>query len=245
MKYPEAIPVPENFVWEGLYDQICIDYVKREVFDERIYDFFRMVKEGDVVVDIGANVGCFTYTALLRNPKIVYCIEPCAIALRSLIKNNINSFFGESEIVLLNKAIVNTPKELSPKEIEQMTGQPADTCCTGITFQQFISEYSIDRINFLKIDCEGGEYDIFIEDNIDYLINNVDFIVCEFHPQKNLEAFKLFRDQHLWKFKNYVALTGTYQSIWFGNFVNISTNLFDDNFMNNLNLEFMIYFTNN
>lgn len=245
MNYPEAILVPDNFVWDGLYDQNCIDYVKREVFDERIYDFFCMVKEGDVVVDIGANVGAFTYTALLRKPKIIYCIEPCAIALRSLIKNNIDSFFSESEIVLLNKAIVDSPKILSAEEIQIMSGQEANAQCDGITFRHFIKEYKLDHIDFLKIDCEGGEYDIFTDENIDYLINNVDFIACEFHPQRNLEAFKIFRDRHLRKFKNYVALTGTYQSISFGNFVNITTNLFDDNFMNNLNLEFMIYFTNN
>lgn len=245
MNYTEAIPIPENFVWDGLANQMSIDYVKREVFYERIYDFFRMVKKGDIVVDIGANVGCFTYTALLRNPKIIYCIEPCAIALRSLVKNNINSFFGETQIVLLNKAIVDSPKVLSIEQIQEMSGQEADRQCDGITFNQFITEHNINHINFLKIDCEGGEYDIFTDENIDYLINNVDFIACEFHPQRNLEAFKLFRDKHLKKFKNYVAMTGTYQSISFGQFVHITDRLFDDNFINNLNLEFMIYFTNN
>lgn len=242
---PEAIPIPENFVWDGLFDQTSIEYVKREVFDERIYDFFRMVKEGDVVVDIGANVGTFTYTALLRKPKIIYCIEPCDVALRSLVKNNIGSFFGDSQIIVLNKAIVDSPKILTVEQIQEMSGQETNSSCEGITFRQLIADHKIDHINFLKIDCEGGEFDIFTDENIDYLVNNVDFIACEFHPQRNLEAFKEFRDKHLSKFKTFVALTGTYQSISFGNFVNITTNLFDDNFMNNLNLEFMIYFTNN
>ena len=35
---------------------------------------------------------------------------------------------------------------------------------------------------FFKLDCEGGEYDIFTEENIDYLKNNVGYIVGEFHP---------------------------------------------------------------
>lgn len=241
---PEAIPIPDNFIWTGSYDENCSEYVKREVFDERIYDFYRMVKENDVVVDIGANVGAFTYTALLRKPKIIYCIEPCDIALRSLIMNNIDSFFGDTKIVPIHAAIVGSPDTLTAEEIRIMSGQPANSKCEGLTFKQFINDNQIDHIDFLKIDCEGGEYDIFTEENIDFLVNNVDFIACEVHPQRNLQAFLNFRDNYLPKFSNYVAMTGTYQSIAFGQFVHITSYLYDDEFMKSLNLEFMMYFIN-
>jgi FkbM family methyltransferase len=35
-----------------------------------------------------------------------------------------------------------------------------------ITFDTFISLYNIDKIDFIKTDCEGGEYDILL--NITY-----------------------------------------------------------------------------
>ena len=35
---------------------------------------------------------------------------------------------------------------------------------TGITFKKLIEDYKIDHVDYLKIDCEGGEYSIFKEE---------------------------------------------------------------------------------
>ena len=35
----------------------------------------------------------------------------------------------------------------------------------SITFKKFIDLYGIHKIDFLKTDCEGGEYDIFTDEN--------------------------------------------------------------------------------
>ena len=40
---------------------------------------------------------------------------------------------------------------------------------------------NIDFIDFLKVDCEGGEYDIFIEDNASFLRERVNKIALEYH----------------------------------------------------------------
>ena len=49
------------------------------------------------------------------------------------------------------------------------------------SFMEFILTNQIHKIDFLKIDCEGGEYDIFTEENAYYIKNNVDKIVVEYH----------------------------------------------------------------
>jgi hypothetical protein len=54
-------------------------------------------------------------------------------------------------------------------------------------FKTFRELYAIDRIDFLKTDCEGGEYYIFNEENIDFLVENVGVVVGEWHletPEK-------------------------------------------------------------
>jgi FkbM family methyltransferase len=40
-----------------------------------------------------------------------------------------------------------------------------------LSFKEFIDENNIKHIDFLKIDCEGGEYSVFIPSNIEYLKN--------------------------------------------------------------------------
>ena len=78
-----------------------------------------------------------------------------------------------------------------------------------LTFKRFIDLYNIEKIDFIKTDCEGGEYDIFIEDNLEFLKNNVKKVVGEWHfktPELK-EKFINFRDNILLHFKNYKILS--------------------------------------
>jgi hypothetical protein len=63
----------------------------------------------------------------------------------------------------------------------------------------------------LKIDCEGGEYDVFTERNIEYL-KKVPKIVTEFHLGNRVskELFRNFRDNILKNFDkfNFRSLDG-------------------------------------
>jgi hypothetical protein len=46
---------------------------------------------------------------------------------------------------------------------------------------EYIEDNNIERINFLKIDCEGSEYEIIETLSEDYLTNNIDRMCIEFH----------------------------------------------------------------
>jgi hypothetical protein len=114
------------------------------------------------------------------------------------------------------------------------------------SFKQIISDYQIEHINFLKIDCEGGEYSIFKDENMNFLLNNVDFMAIEMHLKyaRGRDNFKIFRDNYLTKFKNYKVMSCTTQNISHGNSIEITQNIFDDNFIEEYNCEFMIYIMN-
>jgi hypothetical protein len=74
-----------------------------------------------------------------------------------------------------------------------------------ITFSKFINLYNIEKIDFIKTDCEGGEYDIFTQDNLEFLTKNVKKIVGEWHlktPELK-EKFRNFRDNILPQFKKF------------------------------------------
>ena len=43
----------------------------KEIFESRAYERFFEVEPGDIVLDIGASIGIFTYTILHKEPKHV------------------------------------------------------------------------------------------------------------------------------------------------------------------------------
>ena len=98
-----------------------------------------------------------------------------------------------------------------------------------ITFKTFVENYSIDQIDFLKTDCEGGEYDIFNNENREFILNNVKKIVGEWHlnTKELKDKFRLFRDTYLIQFNNYeiYSLDG----------FNIKWDLWNEHFINYYN----------
>ena len=47
--------------------------VEKEIFTDNIYQKFFKVEEGDIVFDVGASAGPFTYSIKDQKPKKVYC----------------------------------------------------------------------------------------------------------------------------------------------------------------------------
>jgi hypothetical protein len=72
-----------------------------------------------------------------------------------------------------------------------------------MSFLDLVVDYDIPHIDYLKIDCEGGEYGIFTEMNIPYLKNNVKHIAVEFHMNAYsgcVKQWQKFRDGLLRQF---------------------------------------------
>lgn len=65
------------------------DAIIYEVFENNIYEKFFEVEEGDIVLDIGASNGPFTYSILHKKPKHVFCMEPSQVEFPTLVKNTI------------------------------------------------------------------------------------------------------------------------------------------------------------
>ncbi len=87
----------------------------------------------------------------------------------------------------------------------------------GISFQKLIKQYNLDRIDFLKTDCESGEYAIFNPENLIWIKQNVKKIVGEWHlgnPELK-QKFREFRDTYLRLFpKHYIFSTDGHSINW-------------------------------
>lgn len=180
-------------------EELLNEYHKKSLIDEifvrRIYEKYFEVESNDIVVDIGASLGPFTYSILHKNPKHVFCFEPSKKEFKTLINNTIGN-----PVTQIFKGI---GPENSIIENSQLFG--GENEMESIKFSTFVDLYSIGKIDFMKTDCEGGEYDIFNDENIDFILSNVKKISGEWHlnTPENKNKFRNFRDNYLTKFEKY------------------------------------------
>jgi FkbM family methyltransferase len=231
---------PIDFDWSDLTEEDIVT-IEREIVHEKVYRFWNDVKEGDIVLDIGASVGAYTISILDQKPKKVYCVEPSKNFLKTLSKNCVEKLIDnpETSITYINHGVVSDYND-------NINVFGNDKSFVPLTFNELIKKYSIHHINFMKIDCEGGEYSIFTDDNIDFLTHNVDFIAMEVHLKGNgfREKFKTIRDRYLSKFKNYKLISCTRQNISWGTSLDLTDKIFDNQFIDEYNCELMLYIDN-
>lgn len=213
--------------------------ILREIGNEDVYGYWREVKKGDVVVDVGSSIGPFVCTILDKEPSNVYCVEPSAKLISSL-QHNVQKFNNDTtKLHYINKAIVG--------QYDDVNIFSDDASVQKTTFMEMVQENNINRIDFLKIDCEGGEYSIFSDESIEYLLNNVEYIAMEVHLNYDpsyRERFKRLRDKYLVKFDDYKVVSCTTQKIDWGKNVDLKPMIFDDGFVDTYKCEFMIYIWN-
>lgn len=230
------------FDWgENLPEDVeVIDY---EVFTQRVYELVQEVKQGDVVVDIGANVGAFTRSILNKRPSQVYCIEPSEKLLATLTKN-----ISGSNVTYINKGIGVATDSAKPLTSNDKVFVPSGDTFETITFSQLIKEHQIEKIDFLKIDCEGAEYYIFTSKNKSYILNHVGHIAAEFHlaTAEQVKKFISFRDLYLKASKSFKVLS----SFNMYNHDDLSEQVFSDKYLTDYSqdhgtsAQLMIYITN-
>jgi FkbM family methyltransferase len=178
------------------YGQWHKDAITQEIFQDKLYERFFTVEEGDVVIDFGASIGPFTYSILYKKPKQVYCFEPSPEEINTLTKNT-----KHGPVTIINKAISDSEGHF---EFNLFGVEDGTKIAESTTFDKIREEYNITKIDFIKTDCEGGEYSIFNNKNIFWIKENVKKVVGEWHldsPERK-EQFRIFRDTYLRLFPN-------------------------------------------
>ncbi len=206
---------PIQFITKGhpikfLVPSKALYLVFKEIFVTDFYGIDKLTQSlppNPVILDIGANAGYFNVLLFSKiKGATVYAYEPILsnyllftkiIAMNTALQNSIHLF---------NKAVVGTPQG----DVELFMETASDNSVIAsvyadfdaqnrhtikvpaISLEQIVSQNNLQRVDLLKVDCEGSEYPIIYETpshvwekiqqltievhNLDREMRNVDFL---------------------------------------------------------------------
>lgn len=171
--------------------------VFREIFFELEYDF-KFPNDAKVIIDAGANTGMAAvyFTNRFPNAKIL-SLEPDDENYRMLIKNTEDL----KNVVAIKRALWPNNIFLSISDASKdgtagiQVGEKKDASKSevlGINIESLLVEYDIKYIDIFKLDIEGAEYEIFINECSTWL-SRTKIIIIETHDRfKNYCTKALF-----------------------------------------------------
>ena len=150
------------------------EHIFSEIFIGECYK----IQENDkklTIIDVGGNIGFFSYYVLLKCPNsFIYSIEANPGNFKILQSNVIGNGL-ESNILPLNKIVSSSSK----KKVFYLSENPGwsslynkrgavggkEIELDSIKLSSFFLSKKLNIIDILKIDVEGAEYDIILNDN--------------------------------------------------------------------------------
>lgn len=170
--------------------------IVREMFFERPYIRHVALPPSPTVVDIGGYIGDFSiYAAKYLGAKRVVVYEPTAENFEILDRNIRSNGFGD-RIIAVNKAVSGSSEVTL--NVEHKDGDEIHVSAylyrgaeqrrvPSVTLADVFETHRLDAVDLLKVDCEGGEYDIFPAAP-DHLYSRIRNIAFEYHRIEGFEA---------------------------------------------------------
>lgn len=153
-----------------------------------------------VVMDVGANIGAFCGFVHVHSRGKAYrgfAFEPfqqnVAVLRTNLAANGINQF----EVVETAISSVDGTVHLQtdgPPDAVAVSAVPTGVQSESVRLSTFCQAHNISRVDLLKMDVEGQEYEI-LEDDLPFLTSQVSTVVVEFHPVQGRDGQQWVSDR--------------------------------------------------
>lgn len=179
---------PVRLVIRGAMDLWAV----KETFLDKFYTKYGVeVEDGWTVVDIGAGVGDFSILAAYSHQKTkVVAYEPFAGSFELLCENigsnhleNIFPFeqavWKEASLVALDQTN-GEPLQISSNQAVESGSSAPSRKVHAVSLQGVLDKQNVERIDLLKLDCEGAEYPILMGAS-KATLSQVDRIIMEYH----------------------------------------------------------------
>lgn len=143
------------------------------------------IKKDNIVIDIGAHIGAFSVLAAGLGAN-VFSYEPAQDSFDLLVKNIEYNGFSEQIKVYKNGVMGSSGKRTLGIRMGNFGGSnlynksPVSEKVDCITLDQVFKDNNITHCDFLKLDCEGAEYEIIK----DFPLDKIDRIAVEYVGKK-------------------------------------------------------------
>lgn len=164
-------------------------------------------KEGDIVVDIGGNIGMVSIFLAKMYPFLkIYAFEPVRENYENFLENIKLNNIPKGTITVENKAVTKDGRAVTMRVCENNSGGAtladvtSDKSIYGyrgtsinvesITLEEIFAKHKINELKLLKIDCEGSEYEILYNTK-ESILKNIQNLIGEFHKSECLTQDKI------------------------------------------------------
>jgi FkbM family methyltransferase len=169
--------------------------IVREMFFDRPYVRRFTPPPGSTIVDIGGYIGDFSlYAAKYLRAGRVIVYEPTAENF-AILRQNVEINGYEDRIIAVNQAVAGSNGVVLNVQIQESEEVHASAywyrgaeqrAVPSVTLSELFGAYRLDSVDLLKIDCEGGEYDILAAAP-DQLFDRIRALVFEYHSVEGFE----------------------------------------------------------
>jgi len=143
------------------------------------------IKNNDIIIDVGAHIGLFSlYASQFCKTGSIYSFEPVKENYQLFLENTqINNL---KQIKPFNLAVSSSNSDVTLYLNEDESGHSmfSESLKTitvkSISLQRIFDDNQIKNCNFLKLDCEGTEYEILENLPISYF-SKIEKIIIEYH----------------------------------------------------------------
>jgi FkbM family methyltransferase len=143
-------------------------------------------RHGDVIVDVGGHIGMISIILAKMHPQTrIITYEPVSQTFDRLVENLTANKIAN--VTPVRKAVNGTrgsieiqwtPTRTSSSSIYWTDPRLISETVDCDTLDDIFDRFAIDRCTWLKLDCEGAEYNLF---NHTSVVNRIDRLVMELH----------------------------------------------------------------
>uniref|UniRef100_A0A7C4U847 FkbM family methyltransferase n=1 Tax=candidate division WOR-3 bacterium TaxID=2052148 RepID=A0A7C4U847_UNCW3 len=176
--------------YSGFLETLCEQYI------DDIYEKYYKIKKGDIVVDVGANVGIFTIKAAkeVGNDGKVIAVEPEGECL-SMLQRNIQENKLRNVLVIQKGVWIKKDKlkfYISPSSTGHSFYESIHYKVAEIevdSLDNILKEYGIERTDFVKLDIEGAEVEA-VKGMNEVLKSGAKIVIASYHLINNDFTYK-------------------------------------------------------
>lgn len=203
----------------------------KEIFVEDFYNIKEVLKnvpQKPLIIDVGANIGLFEALILSKRPEAsILAYEPFEDNIQILKNMMDNNPLYFNNVKVFQKAVSDKDNEEINLYVKHSEGQSSIasiyedfdprnknvTTVTTTTLEAIVNSNKINKVDIVKMDCEGAEYSILYA-TPESILKRIKLLLIEVHDldkkEKNYSSLSTFLSSNGFKISSNKTNNGCY-----------------------------------